>query len=220
MKTDEFIRTAKSCSNCLFQDYCFTEEPCLSCNWGNDGDHDQWLPKDHPGFSLVNPVPENDGTTVIQIDPEIEEQCLSETETASQQDLGGIKDSGSRTEFDTGAVRDGRTGKGRFDLLPLLAMWRLAKWYEKGCLKYGDRNWEKGIPISKYIDSALRHLIKFICGFKDEPHLTAARWNLAGASDTLDRIKLGLLPESLNDLPYTFKDLDIEQIENLLEEML
>ena len=29
-----------------------------------------------------------------------------------------IKDSGDRTQFDTGAVRDMHTGKGRMDLLP------------------------------------------------------------------------------------------------------
>ena len=29
-----------------------------------------------------------------------------------------LPDSGTRSEFDTGAVRDGETGKGRFDLLP------------------------------------------------------------------------------------------------------
>ena len=29
-----------------------------------------------------------------------------------------IKDSGERTRFDTGAVRDMHTGKGRMDLLP------------------------------------------------------------------------------------------------------
>lgn len=29
-----------------------------------------------------------------------------------------IADSGNRTEFDTGAVRDIHTGKGRYDLLP------------------------------------------------------------------------------------------------------
>lgn len=30
-----------------------------------------------------------------------------------------IKDSGDRTEFETGAVRDMREGKGRCDLMPL-----------------------------------------------------------------------------------------------------
>ena len=59
-----------------------------------------------------------------------------------------IKDSGKRSEFETGAVRDIQSGKGRFDLLPWDTIWALAKHFEKGCEKYGDRNWEKGIPLS------------------------------------------------------------------------
>ena len=33
-----------------------------------------------------------------------------------------IKDSGDRTQFDTGAVRDMHAGKGRMDLLPWAAI--------------------------------------------------------------------------------------------------
>ena len=53
-----------------------------------------------------------------------------------------IKDSGERREFDTGAVRDITDNKGRYDLLPLLTLRDLAIHYQKGCNKYGDRNWE------------------------------------------------------------------------------
>lgn len=42
-------------------------------------------------------------------------------------ETGGIKDSGSRREFDTGAVRDIQHGKGRYDLLPLLMKFRKLK---------------------------------------------------------------------------------------------
>lgn len=42
----------------------------------------------------------------------------------------------------------------------------------------GDRNWEKGIPFSRYIDSAKRHLNKFVMGMEDEDHLAAAAWNI------------------------------------------
>ncbi len=44
-----------------------------------------------------------------------------------------IKDSGERTEFTSGAVRDMHEGKGRFDLLPMCVLMRLAKHYENGC---------------------------------------------------------------------------------------
>ena len=48
-----------------------------------------------------------------------------------------IQDSGNRTKFETGAVRDMGEGKGRCDLLPPLALLRLAKHFEAGCQKYG-----------------------------------------------------------------------------------
>lgn len=90
-----------------------------------------------------------------------------------------LKDSGERETFYTGAVRDSETGKGRFDLIPTQLLFRLAKHYERGSVKYCDRNWEKGMSVSRCMDSALRHLTKYIAGWNDEPHLDAAIWNLA-----------------------------------------
>lgn len=89
-----------------------------------------------------------------------------------------IQDSGDRTEFETGAVRDMHEGKGRFDLLPWEAIWEVAKHCEEGAKKYGERNCEKGIPIHSLLDSGMRHLAKYMMGFKDEPHLRAAAWNI------------------------------------------
>lgn len=89
-----------------------------------------------------------------------------------------IKDSGSRTEFDTGAVRDIHSGKGRYDLLPWEAIHEVALHCEQGAEKYGERNCEKGIPIHSFIDSALRHIKCYLCGMDDEPHLRAAAWNI------------------------------------------
>lgn len=89
-----------------------------------------------------------------------------------------IKDSGDRTEFTTGAVRDMHTGKGRMDLLPWAAIMEVSKHCENGALKYGEHNIDKGIPTSSLCDSAARHLAKHIDGWTDEPHLLAAAWNL------------------------------------------
>lgn len=77
-----------------------------------------------------------------------------------------IKDSGERTRFDTGAVRDMHTGKGRMDLLPWEALVEVSKHCEEGALKYGERNCEKGIPIHSLIDSAFRHLAKYMVNIK------------------------------------------------------
>lgn len=136
----------------------------------------------------------------------------------------GIKDSGNRTEFASGAVRDIQEGKGRCDLLPLdvvakfyggsehmifthlanfterndtrslynavnyfmdLKHWcasemllEVSKHFEQGAKKYGERNWEKGIPAERYIDSAIRHYLKWLRGDTDEPHDRAFCWNI------------------------------------------
>ena len=54
----------------------------------------------------------------------------------------------------------------------------VAKHFEDGATKYGDRNWEKGIPVHCYIDSAVRHFLKHYRGDKDEPHDRAFMWNI------------------------------------------
>ena len=112
-----------------------------------------------------------------------------------------LKDSGSRTNFSTGAVRDAQTGKGRMDLLPVRALIEVARIMEAGATKYEARNWEKGIPLSRYMDSGLRHAMKFLRGDHDEPHLAQACWNFLCLLDTQMRIQEGLLPSELNDLP-------------------
>lgn len=137
-----------------------------------------------------------------------------------------IKDSGDRTQFESGAVRDMREGKGRCDLMPLevvstilnysdgdtildqirafqtsrgsrhlyealdvfsikayssnihTMLLEVAKHFEEGAKKYGDNNWQKGIPVYCYIDSAVRHYLKWRRGDKDEPHDRAFVWNL------------------------------------------
>jgi len=114
--------------------------------------------------------------------------------------FNSVKDSGKRQQFKTGAKRDIQQGKGRFDLLPPYAMKRLAKHFENGAVKYGDRNWEKGMPLSRFLDSLLRHAFQILKGDKDEDHKAAVAWNAMCLIDTEERIELGLLPKELNDL--------------------
>lgn len=68
---------------------------------------------------------------------------------------------------------------------------RLAKLYERGAAKYGDRNWEKGQPLDRYIDSALRHMNRYRMGDTDEDHLIAFVWNVIGYLWTKEK---GLAP--------------------------
>jgi len=113
-----------------------------------------------------------------------------------------LKDSGTRTEFSTGAVRDAQEGKGRMDLLPMRAIMAVARIFETGAKKYGADNWRKGIPLSRYLDSGLRHAMKFARGDRDEDHLSQCIWNFMCLAETQDMIREGLLPLELNDLRY------------------
>lgn len=113
------------------------------------------------------------------------------------------KDSGQRQEWDTGSQRDSREGKGRYDLLPPEAMRRLAQVYERGAAKYDDRNWEKGQPLSRLLDSALRHTFQVLEGKTDEDHAMHAAWNLFAFVTICERIEAGTLPASLDDLGFT-----------------
>ena len=54
----------------------------------------------------------------------------------------------------------------------------VAKHFEDGAKKYGEYNWQKGIPTHCYIDSAVRHYLKFLRGDTDEPHDRAFVWNI------------------------------------------
>ncbi|KKN82268.1 hypothetical protein LCGC14_0310810 [marine sediment metagenome] len=110
------------------------------------------------------------------------------------------KESGKREEFGTGSIRDTREGKGRYDLITPLGLKRVAGVYERGAAKYGDRNWEKGQPISRYLDSALRHIYEHLEGLRDEDHLAQAAWNILAATHTDEMIKRGLFSSKLDDL--------------------
>lgn len=54
----------------------------------------------------------------------------------------------------------------------------VAKHFEDGANKYGEHNWQKGIPANCYIDSAVRHYLKWSRGDQDEPHDRAFVWNI------------------------------------------
>ena len=115
-----------------------------------------------------------------------------------------IKDSGDRRQYDTGAQRDRAQGKGRYDLISPIFLERLALHLEKGASKYNDRNWEKGMPLNDYIDSALRHICQYLGGLRDEDHLAAVAFNIMGLIHTEEMIERSRLPSSLNNMPdYT-----------------
>ena len=122
-------------------------------------------------------------------------------------EFDSVKDSGERREFATGSVRDVRKGKGRYDLIPPYSLRRLAKHYENGAIKYGDRNWEKGQPVASYVDSLIRHGQDYLAGDRSEDHMAAVAWNAFAAMWTLEMIRLCKLPKSYNDLPPSMEDI-------------
>ena len=129
-------------------------------------------------------------------DREVETKVDNEVKTEVETDVdSGIKSSGEMTVFASGAVRDKKTGKGRCDLLPACVLLRLAKHYERGAERFGPYNWKQGIPCHSFVDSALRHMLKYMDGWTDEDHLIAAIWNLCGLAWTEEK-----LPE-LMDIP-------------------
>lgn len=158
---------------------------------------DYW---DGDEFEVLPPLTKTvDGLTINYDDGAAEELLGEQFRPAS----GPLKDSGGREEFATGSRRDSREGKGRFDLLLMgmpEAVRRLAVLLERGAAKYGERNWERGQPISRYVDSAARHLHRAAQGLTDEDHLIQLAWNALAAAETLHRVNAGKLPAELNDV--------------------
>lgn len=113
-----------------------------------------------------------------------------------------LPDTGGRSEFETGAVRDSMSGKGIPSLIPPTAIRRLALRFEQGALKYGRDNWQRGIPLSRYLDAIIRHALAASEGQEDEDHLGAVLWNAAAWCWTAEAIAAGRLPDSLDDLAY------------------
>lgn len=111
---------------------------------------------------------------------------------------GKMHDGGRRVDFGEGsAQREPNQGKGRPALITPFGLTRVAKWYELGAIKYADRNWEKGMPFSRYTDSMFRHVIAWMKGDESEDHLAAIVWNALGI---MHHQELGQL--SWDDMPH------------------
>lgn len=102
-------------------------------------------------------------------------------------------------KFDSGAIRKNADGKGRLDLLPVHGLFRLGIHYENGAKDHGDRNFEKGMPQSRYIQSMFRHLIQYIGGDRSEDHLAAFVWGGMGLMELEELVDRGLMPKKYLD---------------------
>ena len=84
------------------------------------------------------------------------------------------------TDPDTGGEKGSKLA--RFDLIPAKALYELAEHYGKGCDKYSEHNWRKGMKWSLSYAALHRHLNSFWSGEDFDPetgskHLTAAAWH-------------------------------------------
>lgn len=118
-----------------------------------------------------------------------------------------LQDSGEReVDEKTGAMREPTVGKGCYVDIPVGALFRLAVIMTKGAIKYDARNWEKGLPIYRYLDSMYRHLIKYRTGMDDEDHLGQCLFNIHAAIHTQVMIENGCLSKTL--LPFSLLEID------------
>lgn len=88
------------------------------------------------------------------------------------------KDSGAREEYTSGAKRDTQEGKPRYDLIPPGPLKRHAELMARGAEKYDAHNWTKGMPVSRFVASAQRHLEQYRAGDRSEDHLAAVAFNV------------------------------------------
>lgn len=119
-----------------------------------------------------------------------------------------MHDSGKRQAFWTGAVRDTAEGKARPDLCSPFAEERRGTWMALGARKYSERNWEKGMPLSRFLASLCRHVMKLKQGDRSEDHAAAICFNAEAIMHGEEMIRRGLWPKEFDDLPTYEKPAD------------
>ena len=88
---------------------------------------------------------------------------------------------GVTAKFGTGAIRSDTFEEFRYDLVSPIGLREVARACAEGAAKYGDWNWEKGMPVHDLLNHAIAHIYGFLSGDRSEPHLGHAAWNLLAA---------------------------------------
>jgi hypothetical protein len=88
---------------------------------------------------------------------------------------------GTTAKFGTGAVRSDTVEEFRYDLVSPIGLREVARACAEGAGKYGDWNWERGMPVNDLLNHAIAHIYQFLAGDRSEPHLGHAAWNLLAA---------------------------------------
>jgi Domain of unknown function (DUF5664) len=74
--------------------------------------------------------------------------------------------------YESGAVRSHLPE--RYDLVPALGIRAVAQTMAEGAVKYGEQNWQKGMPIGDTLNHVLAHVYKYLSGDRTESHLSHA----------------------------------------------
>ena len=92
-----------------------------------------------------------------------------------------------RVAYDTGATRSADCETTRYDLISPIGLRRLAETYAEGAKKFGQFNWENGMPAIDLLNHAIAHIYNFLGGDRSEDHLGHATWNLIGAMHSIEQ---------------------------------
>ena len=170
-----------SCTTCRYEDREYNENPCVDCILGA-GDDEMWeSAEEQPQIKDSGERREFESGAVRDI-------CKGKgrCDLLPLDVIGSVMNDSVIIEIDNFVFT-----RQTFYLFKAIKtasekMWKsepdmvldLAKHFEEGAKKYGERNWEKGLPVHCYIDSAVRHYLKWHRGDRDEPHDRAFVWNL------------------------------------------
>ena len=88
---------------------------------------------------------------------------------------------GTTAKFGTGAVRSSDVEEFRYDLISPIGLREVARAAAEGAEKYGDWNWERGMPVHDLLNHVIAHVYQFLAGDRGEPHLGHAAWGLLAA---------------------------------------
>ena len=99
----------------------------------------------------------------------------------------GIEPLPNSVVYSSGAVRSADAEATAYTLISPVGLRRLAETCREGAAKYGDYNWEKGMPVRDMLEHGIRHVFKYLDGDRSEDHLAHAAWNLFGAMHSEER---------------------------------
>lgn len=173
------------CDKCVHCEKYYHEFPCSECAVIKNGEDNMFHPRGH--FAIADSGDRREFTTgAVRDMAEGKGRC-------DLMPLDIIADFGRGDDRVVLGIHDFvRTGDTNWlslaidEFLQYRSKWanRYDMWldvavhFEEGAKKYGENNWQKGLPARSYVDSALRHYWKFMRGDVDERHDSAFVWNL------------------------------------------